>query len=100
VRTYLHVRQRQSASCTGTGSVLRYGMNFIRKAWTYGLSPSFMRVFNFWAMIFFIVQIPLILTSLKSSVPYLVAISVWANIAGHLSAWQSSRVEERQEAED
>lgn len=61
------------------------------------LSPTFMRHFNFWAMVFFIAQIPLVATNLRFSVPYLVVISVWANIAGHLSAWQASRVEERQE---
>lgn len=66
--------------------------------WDVGLSPSFMRKFNFWAMVFFVLLIPASVTLLKSSVPFLVAISMWANIAGHLSAWQASRVEERQEA--
>lgn len=65
--------------------------------WDKGLSPTFMRRLNFWAMVIFILQIPLVITDLRYSVPYLVAISVWANIAGHLSAWQSSRIEERQE---
>ena len=70
-----------------------------RETWQYGLSPLVMRKFNFWAMIVFIALIPLSVTLLKNSVPYLVAISVWANVAGHLSAWQASRVEERQEDE-
>lgn len=65
--------------------------------WEYGLSPVFMRKFNFWAMVFFFAAIPPSVTVLKDSVPYLVAISVWANLAGHLSSWQASRVEERQE---
>ena len=30
----------------------------------------------------------------KDSVPWLVALSVWANLAGHFSAWQSARAEE------
>lgn len=58
-----------------------------------------MRRFNFWAMVVFILLIPPSVTWWKDSVPYLIWISVWANIAGHLSAWQASRVEERQEAE-
>lgn len=31
------------------------------------------------------------------SVPFLVIISVWANIAGHWSAWQASRVEVKED---
>lgn len=34
------------------------------------------------------------LTSLRSSVPLLVGISVYANVAGHWSAWQAARAEE------
>jgi hypothetical protein len=64
-----------------------------------GLSPSFMRRFNFWAMVVFAVLIPPSMLWWAQSVPYLVAISVWANFAGHLSAWQASRVEERQESD-
>lgn len=36
------------------------------------------------------------LTSLRSSVPLLVGISVYANVAGHWSAWQAARAEEAQ----
>jgi hypothetical protein len=70
------------------------------RLWKYGLSPVFMRKFNFWAMVSFVLMIPASVTVLKDSVPYLVAISVWANVAGHLSSWQASRVEERQEDGD
>lgn len=69
----------------------------IARIWDVGLSPHFMRRFNFWAMVLFIILIPPAVTIWKASVPFLVLISMWANIAGHLSAWQSSRVEERQE---
>jgi heme/copper-type cytochrome/quinol oxidase subunit 1 len=72
-------------------------MGKVRTFIDHGASPTFMRIFNFWAMAFFILLIPVSVLYLANSVPYLVAISVWANIAGHLSAWQSSRVEERQE---
>lgn len=69
----------------------------LRETWKYGLSPSFMRRFNYWSMVVFLVLIPPSITWWKNSIPLLVAYSVWANFAGHLSAWQSSRVEERQE---
>lgn len=74
-------------------------VEWLRRTYNAGLSPAFMRRFNFWAMVIFIVLIYPSIKWWNSSVPYLVAISVWANIAGHLSAWQASRVEERQENE-
>jgi hypothetical protein len=33
----------------------------------------------------------------KDSIPYLVGLSVYAVVAGHLSSWQSARTEVRQE---
>lgn len=74
-------------------------MKRFREIWKYGLSPVFMRKFNFWAMMLFIALIPPSIIWWSASVPYIVFLSVWANIAGHLSAWQASRVEERQEDE-
>jgi integral membrane sensor domain MASE1 len=41
--------------------------------------------------------VPVLLTDLKNSVPLLVFISIYANVAGHWSSWQASRVEVRQE---
>lgn len=35
-----------------------------------------------------------LLTGLKQSVPFLVGISVYANVAGHFAAYQGSRAEE------
>jgi hypothetical protein len=67
------------------------------ETWQYGLSPVVMRKFNFWSMMLFVVLIPPSIIWWSASVPYIVFLSVWANIAGHLSAWQASRVEERQE---
>jgi len=72
---------------------------WFRNVYNVGLSPTFMRRLNFWAMIMFIVLIYPSITWWKASLPYLVAISVWANLAGHLSAWQASRIEERQDNE-
>ncbi|MGS2645849.1 hypothetical protein [Streptosporangium sp. G12] len=36
----------------------------------------------------------------KDSVPWLVIISVWANIAGHWASWQTSRAEHHQEQKE
>lgn len=69
----------------------------VKSAWSGGLPPSVMVRFHAAATIVFLV---LIYPSMKwwaNSVPYLVAISVWANFAGHLSAWQAARVEKKQD---
>lgn len=64
------------------------------------MSPEFMRRFNFWAMVIFLIQVPVVIvTPLKYSIVYLVSLSLYAIIVGHLSAWQTSRVEEHQEQE-
>lgn len=36
----------------------------------------------------------MLLPSLRNSVPLLVGISVYANVAGHFSAWQAARAED------
>lgn len=51
--------------------------------------------FHLWATVLFAILIAPSVTLWKDSVPYLVAISVWANFAGHLSAWQAARVERK-----
>ena len=38
-----------------------------------------------------------IITGWVSSVVYVSALSLWALVSGHLSAWQAARVEVRQE---
>lgn len=53
--------------------------------------------FHMGATVLFALLILPSITLWKDSVPYLVAISVWANFAGHLSAWQAARVERRQD---
>lgn len=61
--------------------------------------PTFMRRFNGWAtLIWFAAALPICLF-LANSVPFLVFISVYAVVTGHLSAWQAARVEVRQEKE-
>ena len=70
--------------------------------------PVFMRRVNGWLTVFWLVMIPVsILTGWISSVTYVAALSLWALVSGHWSAWQAARVEveqarqaELKEAED
>ena len=60
--------------------------------------PTFMRKINGWLTVFWIFMIPVsILTGWISSVAYVSALSLWALVSGHWSAWQAARVEVRQE---
>jgi hypothetical protein len=60
--------------------------------------PVFMRRTNGWLAIFWIAMIPVsIVTGWVSSVEYVSALSIWALVSGHWSAWQAARVEVRQE---
>lgn len=63
-------------------------------------NPEFMRRVNGWLTIFWIVMIPFsIFFGLLSSVSYVSALSLWALVSGHWSAWQAARVEVEQVAE-
>ena len=62
--------------------------------------PVFMRRVNGWLTIFWILMIPFsIFFGLLSSVSYVSALSLWALVSGHWSAWQAARVEVEQVAE-
>jgi hypothetical protein len=62
--------------------------------------PSFMRRVNGWLTVLWIVMIPVsIATHWISSVTYVAALSLWALVSGHWSAWQAARVEVKQEQE-
>jgi hypothetical protein len=62
--------------------------------------PVFMRRVNGWLTIFWLAMIP---TSFAlgwlNSVVYVSALSLWALVSGHWSAWQAARVEVNQTAE-
>jgi hypothetical protein len=59
-----------------------------------------MRRVNGWLTIFWIVMIPgSIFTGWISSVTYVAALSLWALVSGHWSAWQAARVEVEQARE-
>ncbi len=62
--------------------------------------PRFMRRVNGWLTIFWVVMIPVsMVTHWISSVTYVAALSLWALVSGHWSAWQAARVEVAQERE-
>ena len=63
--------------------------------------PVFMRRVNGWLTVFWIVMIPIsIATHWISSVTYVAALSLWALVSGHWSAWQAARVAVNQKAEE
>jgi hypothetical protein len=63
--------------------------------------PVFMRRVNGWLTVFWILMIPVsIVTHWISSVTYVAALSLWALVSGHWSAWQAARVEVKQEKEE
>jgi hypothetical protein len=60
----------------------------------------FMRKVNGWLTIFWLAMIPVsIITHWITSVTYVAALSLWALVSGHWSAWQAARVEVNQEVE-
>ncbi|MCW3030075.1 MAG: hypothetical protein JWM66_208 [Solirubrobacterales bacterium] len=62
--------------------------------------PVFMRRVNGWLTILWIVMIPAsLMTGWVHSVVFVSALSLWALVAGHWSAWQAARVEVNQEHE-
>src|SRR3954453_6259666 len=62
--------------------------------------PSFMRKVNGYLTIFWLLMIPVsIATKWIHSVAYISALSLWALVSGHWSAWQAARVEVAQQEE-
>jgi hypothetical protein len=59
-----------------------------------------MRRLNGWLAVFWVVMIPVsIFTGWIHSVAYVSALSLWALVSGHWSAWEASRVEVEQQRE-
>jgi hypothetical protein len=75
------------------------GCRVIKGIWTAVQGdPAFMRRVNGWLTIFWIAMIPVSLaTGWVNSVIYVSALSLWALVSGHWSAWQAARVEVRQD---
>jgi hypothetical protein len=62
--------------------------------------PVFMRRVNGWLTMFWLVMIPVSYTmGWLNSVVYVSALSLWALVSGHWSAWQAARVEVVQDRE-
>lgn len=60
----------------------------------------FMRRVNGWFTVFWLLMIPVsIITHWISSVTYVAALSLWALVSGHWSAWQAAPVEVNQSEE-
>ena len=63
--------------------------------------PVFMRRVNGWLTVFWLLMIPVsLVTHWVTSVVYVSALSLWALVSGHWSAWQAARVEVNQQAEE
>lgn len=60
----------------------------------------FLRAFHGWATITWAVLIVPSVLWWRSSLPWIVLMSVWANLAGHWSSWQASRVEVKEDERD
>ncbi len=73
-------------------------MNVIKTLWaSVQGDPVFMRRVNGWLAVFWIVMIPVSMwQGWLNSVVYVSALSLWALVSGHWSAWQAARVEVRQ----
>jgi capsule polysaccharide export protein KpsE/RkpR len=62
--------------------------------------PVFMRRVNGWLALFWLLMIPISLYfGWVKSVVYVSALSLWALVSGHWSAWQAARVEVNQQSE-
>lgn len=77
-------------------------MNVAKSLWaSVQGDPVFMRKVNGWLTMFWIAMIPVsVITGLLSKVEYVSALSLWALVSGHWSAWQAARVEVKQDKQD
>lgn len=77
-------------------------MNAVKSLWAMVQGdPKFMRRINGWLTIFWIVMIPVALwLGWLQSVAFVSALSLWALVSGHWSAWQAARVEVKQDIEE
>ena len=83
-------------------------MNTLKSLWaSVQGDPVFMRKVNGHLTIHWLLHFPVVITLYfvfpdtweKISILYLALVSIYANVAGHLAAWQASRVEVQQQVE-
>lgn len=74
-------------------------MGTIKSLWASVMgNPTFMRRVNGWFTIFWAVMVPVAaVAGWLQSVTFVSALSLWALVSGHWSAWQAARVEEHQQ---
>ncbi|MDJ0355550.1 hypothetical protein [Paenarthrobacter sp. PH39-S1] len=74
-------------------------MSTVKSLWVMAQGdPTFMRRVNGWLAVFWLVMIPFSLwMGWLDSVIYVSALSLWALVSGHWSAWQAARVEVQQQ---
>ena len=79
----------------------RQRMSVVKSLWaSVQGDPIFMRRVNGWLTVFWILMIPVsVMTHWLNSVTYVAALSLWALVSGHWSAWQAARVEVEQQKE-
>jgi hypothetical protein len=64
-------------------------------------NPVFMRRVNGWLTLFWLAMIPVsFATGWVKLTTYVSALSLWALVSGHWSAWQAARVEVNQERDE
>lgn len=64
-------------------------------------NATLMRQVNGWLTIASVILVPVAISlQWTKSVEFVSALSIWALVAGHWSAWQGARVEEKQDAAD
>jgi hypothetical protein len=76
-------------------------MSMVKSLWAMVQGdPVFMRRVNGWFTVLWVVMIPVsVVTGWIHSVAYISALSLWALVSGHWSAWQAARVEVAQQRE-
>jgi hypothetical protein len=81
--------------------MLTHPVTAARKLWdVIHDDPVFMRRVNGWLTMFWLAMIPISYSmGWLNSVVYVSALSLWALVSGHWSAWQAARVEVAQEKE-
>ena len=62
------------------------------------IDPAFTTQFHKWATIVWILLLVPSVLWWSETIMWVVLMSVWANIAGHWSAYQASRAEEKQDS--
>ena len=99
---FTHPFGRIHVSIVDVGATVRPTMSTVRSLCSNVRSdPVLMRRINGWLTIVWIVMIPVsIALGWINSVAYVSALSLWALVSGHWSAWQAARVEVEQQRQN